>query len=105
MQNDFADLPLLLEKINEDYDVVCGWRENGQDKLLSHWSHDWCEYMGQWVFIESQSVICHKRVWLYGDLHRFIPAVPVLAGARIEEISVTHRPGKFVESKYGIGHA
>ncbi len=114
LQNDPADIGRLIEKIGEGYDVVSGWRANRQDKLLSRrlpsvlanrlisWItgvrlHDY----GCTLKAYRREIIDHMN--LYGDLHRFLPALANWAGARVIEIPVNHRARRFGTSKYGIG--
>jgi glycosyltransferase involved in cell wall biosynthesis len=116
LQNDPADIPRLLAKIDEGYDVVCGWRINRQDKLLSRKIPS---KIANWLIARITGVKIHdngcslkayrtkviKRVALYSELHRFIPAMSTLAGARIAEIAVAHHARQFGKSKYGISRA
>ena len=94
LQNDPADIPRLLSKLEEGFDVVCGWREHRQDKLLSRRVPS---VVANWLIGRMTGVQIHdngcslkayqasviKNVALYGDMHRFIPALSTLAGARI----------------------
>lgn len=114
LQNDPADIPRLLAKMDEGYDIVCGWRKNRQDKL---WSRRVPSVVANWLIGKVTGVQIHdngcslkayrasviKNVTLYGEMHRFIPAMSTLAGARIAEIPVNHHPRRFGKSKYGIG--
>lgn len=114
LQNDPADIPRLLAKIQEGYDVVCGWRKKRQDKL---WSRRVPSIVANWIIGRVTGVKIHdngcslkayrasviKNVSLYGEMHRFIPAMSTLTGARISEIIVNHHPRHFGKSKYGIG--
>ena len=114
LQNDPADIPHLLAKMDEGYDIVCGWRKNRQDKL---WSRRVPSVAANWLIGKVTGVQIHdngcslkayrasviKNVTLYGEMHRFIPAMSTLAGARIAEIPVHHHPRRFGKSKYGIG--
>lgn len=113
LQNDPADIPRLLAKVEEGYDVVSGWRKNRKDakisrklpsllanhlisKVTSVHLHDY----GCTLKAYRREVFQHIR--LYGEMHRFIPAYAALAGASITEIEVTHHPRRFGVSKYGI---
>ena len=113
LQNDPSDIPKLLEKINEGYDVVSGWRKERKDAFINRklpsmianrlisWItgvslHDY----GCTLKAYRQEVVKHLN--LYGEMHRFIPALASLSGARVAEIPVNHRPRKFGISKYGI---
>lgn len=113
LQNDPADIKRLLEKLNEGYDVVSGWRKNRQDKLISRkipsqianriisWIggvplHDY----GCSLKAYRRDVI--QDVRLYGEMHRFIPIYASWAGARVAEIPVDHHARTMGKSKYGI---
>lgn len=113
LQNDPSDVPNLLSKINEGYDVVSGWRKNRKDtfinrklpsmlanKLISWLSgvnlHDY----GCTLKAYRSEVL--KDVRLYGELHRFIPICASWVGARVTEIPVKHHERRFGQSKYGI---
>ena len=114
LQNDPADIPQLLEKMDQGYDIVCGWRKNRQDKF---WTRRVPSVAANWLIGKVTGVRIHdngcslkaykasviKDVTLYGEMHRFIPAMSTLTGARIAEIPVNHHPRRFGESKYGIG--
>ena len=116
LQNDPSDIPRLLAKIDEGYDVVCGWRKDRKDKLVSRKIPS---RIANWIIGKITQVPIHdngcslkayrkkiiKQVSLYSELHRFIPAMSSLAGARIAEIVVTHHPRQFGASKYGISRA
>ena len=114
LQNDPADIPRLLEKLDEDYDMVCGWRHQRQDKLwtrrvpsivanrLIGWLtgvrlHDYgCSLKAY----RADSV---KRVPLYAELHRFIPAMATLTGTLVTEVKVNHRSRRHGRTKYNLG--
>jgi glycosyltransferase involved in cell wall biosynthesis len=113
LQNDPKDIPLLLEKIEEGYDIVSGWRVNRQDRFISkkipskiaNWLiglitgvklHD----TGCTLKAYRSSVI--KNLRLYGEMHRFIPALASSLGAKVAEVKVNHHPRKYGNSKYGI---
>jgi hypothetical protein len=114
LQNDPGDIATLLSKIGEGFDVVCGWRKNRQDKL---WTRRLPSRIANWIIGLITGVQVHdngcslkayrasviKSVALYGEMHRFIPAMSTLAGAKITEIVVNHHPRRFGKSKYGIG--
>ena len=116
LQNDPTDIPRLLAKIDEGYDVVCGWRKDRKDKLISRKIPS---RIANWIIGKITQVPIHdngcslkayrkkiiKQVSLYSELHRFIPAMSSLAGARIAEIVVTHHARQFGTSKYGISRA
>lgn len=113
LQNDPCDIPLLLSKIAEGYDVVSGWRANRQDRFLDRrlpsivanrlisWS------TGVRIHDYGCSLKAYRRdvladVKLYGEMHRFIPALAHAAGARVTEVPVTHHARRFGKSKYGL---
>ena len=114
LQNDPADIPKLLEKLGEGYDLVCGWRKERQDKFLTRRVPS---IVANWIIGKVTRVPIHdngcslkayrasviKQVPLYGEMHRFIPAMSTVVGARIAEIVVTHHPRRFGKSKYGLG--
>ena len=114
LQNDPSDIPKLLEKLDEGYDLVCGWRKDRQDKFLTRRVPS---IVANWIIGKVTGVPIHdngcslkayrasviKQVPLYGEMHRFIPAMSTVAGARIAEIVVTHHPRRFGKSKYGLG--
>ncbi|MGA8262199.1 MAG: glycosyltransferase family 2 protein [Arenicellales bacterium] len=113
LQNDPADIPMLLDKINEGYDLVSGWRYDRKDRWLSRrlpsvlanrlisWATDvkLNDYGCTLKAIRKEVV---KNITLYGELHRFIPAVASWMGVRIAEVKVNHRPRIAGTSKYGI---
>ena len=112
-QNDPADIPKLLDKINEGYDLVAGWRFDRKDgywlrllpskianKLISYTTdvnlHDYgCS-------LKAFRSEVAKQLSLYGEMHRFIPAIASWIGVRIAEVKVNHRARVAGESKYGI---
>ena len=112
LQNDPADIPLFLAKIDEGYDLVVGWRHNRQD----HWSRVLPSKVANWLIGRATGVPIKdngcslkayraeliKEIPLYSEMHRFIPAMSSLAGARIAEIKVRHHPRRFGHSKYGF---
>ncbi len=113
LQNDPADIPKLLQKLDEGYTLVCGWRKARQDKF---WTRRVPSVAANWIIAKVTGVPIHdngcslkayraetiKRIPLYGEMHRFIPAMATLVGARISEIVVTHHPRQFGTSKYGL---
>lgn len=113
LQNDPADIPVMLDKIKEGYDLVSGWRYDRKDKWFSRrlpsmlanrlisWATDvkLNDYGCTLKAIRKEVV---KNITLYGELHRFIPAVASWMGVRIAEVKVNHRPRVAGQSKYGI---
>ncbi|MCL6285639.1 glycosyltransferase family 2 protein [Ruegeria sp. 2012CJ41-6] len=113
LQNDPADIPMMLEKLEEGYDLVVGWRINRQDKLLSRKVPskiaNWL--IGKVTGLPIRDNGCSlkvyrgeliKRVPLYSDMHRFIPAMTLPLGARVAQVGVRHHARQFGESKYGL---
>ena len=114
LQNDPTDIPKLLHKLDEGCDLVCGWRKDRQDKFLTRRVPS---IVANWIIGKVTGVPIHdngcslkayrasviKQVSLYGEMHRFIPAMSTVVGARIAEIVVTHHPRRFGKSKYGLG--
>lgn len=113
LQNDPADIPMLLAKLDEGYDLVSGWRQNRQDgalnRLLPSKIANWLIRRATSVYIHDYG--CSLKAYraelvadmnLYGELHRFLPALAYIEGARITEIPVRHHARRFGQSKYGI---
>ena len=114
LQNDPADIPLLLEKISQGYDVVSGWRKKRKDNFLvrrlpSMVANSLISIITGVVLkdygctFKAYKRECLKNVKLYGEMHRFIPAYAAWHGAKIAEIEVSHLPRKFEKTKYGLG--
>ena len=113
LQNDPREIPRMIDKLNEGYDVVAGWRKDRKDKYLSRRIPS---MIANWVISKSTNVRLHdygctlkvmrgevaRGIRLYGEMHRFIPALADEIGAKIAEIPVNHRERKFGKSKYGI---
>ncbi len=113
LQNDPVDIPRLLAKLEEGYDVVSGWRKKRKDASLSRRLPSWLanrlisKVTGVYLHDYGCTLKAYRRevfqhIRLYGEMHRFIPAYAALAGAAIAEIEVTHHPRRFGVSKYGI---
>jgi glycosyltransferase involved in cell wall biosynthesis len=113
LQNDPADIPMLIETLNEGYDVVSGWRFDRHDKLLSRKlpSRIANKIISRYTGIHLHDYGCSlkayrreviKNIKLYGEMHRFLPAVANAYGITIKEVKVNHRPRKFGESKYSL---
>jgi len=114
LQNDPADIPRLLEKLDEGYDLVSGWRVQRQDAALTRLLPS---KIANWLIAKVTDVNIHDYgcslkayrselvmdMNLYGELHRFLPALAFIEGARIAEIPVRHHARKFGRSKYGLG--
>jgi glycosyltransferase involved in cell wall biosynthesis len=113
LQNDPADISRLLDKLNEGYDVVSGWRKNRKDKLIMRKIPSWIansvisKIGGVPLHDYGCSLKAYRRdviqdVRLYGEMHRFIPIYASWAGARVTEIPVEHHARTMGKSKYGI---
>jgi len=113
LQNDPADIGRLLEKLDEGYDVVSGWRKNRQDKLVSRKiPSQIANHVISWIggvplhdygcSLKAYRREVLKDVKLYGEMHRFIPIYASWAGARVTEIPVDHHARTAGKSKYGI---
>ena len=114
LQNDPADIPLLLAKLEEGYDLVSGWRKNRQDaaltRLLPSKIANWL--IGRVTGVELHDYGCSLKAYraelvadmnLYGELHRFLPALAYIEGAKITEMPVRHHARRYGRSKYGLG--
>jgi glycosyltransferase involved in cell wall biosynthesis len=113
LQNDPNDIPLLIRKIEEGYDIVSGWRKDRKDKWLSRRLPS---TVANWLISGTTQVKLHdygctlkafrrdvvKNIKLYGELHRFIPAIASHMGVAIAEVEVNHRPRRHGKSKYRI---
>src|SRR5437867_792309 len=113
LQNDPVDIARLLEKIDEGFDVVSGWRKNRQDKLItrkipSMIANRVISWIGGVPLHDyGCSLKAYRResladVQLYGEMHRFIPIYASWVGARVSEIPVAHYPRTMGKSKYGL---
>jgi glycosyltransferase involved in cell wall biosynthesis len=113
LQNDPADIELFLDKIDEGYDLVVGWRHRRQDKLISRKIPSVIanRLIGKVTGVPITDNGCSlkafrasliKSIPLYSEMHRFIPAMASIAGPRIAEIKVRHHARQFGRSKYGL---
>jgi glycosyltransferase involved in cell wall biosynthesis len=114
LQNDPHDIPLLLQKLEEGYDIVSGWRIDRQDKFLTRRLPS---QAANWLISKVTGVRLHdygcslkayrrevlEMTRLYGEMHRFIPALASQVGVRVAEVPVNHAPRRFGRSKYGLG--
>lgn len=112
LQNDPADIPLLLAKMEEGYDIVSGWRKQRKD----HFARVLPSKIANGIISMTTGVRLHdygcslkayrseciKSVHAYGEMHRFFPAIASMTGARVTEIPVSHHPRRFGVSKYGF---
>ncbi len=113
LQNDPADIPMMLAKLDEGYDLVSGWREKRQDKALTRLLPS---KIANWLIRQITGVKIHdygcslkaystdlvRDMNLYGELHRFLPVLAYIEGARIAEVKVKHHSRRFGSSKYGL---
>jgi glycosyltransferase involved in cell wall biosynthesis len=113
LQNDPDDIPRLLEKLEEGYDIAVGWRHKRQDKLISRKIPS---KIANWLIgkitgvpikdngcsLKAYKADVIKNIPLYSEMHRFIPAMTSIAGSRIAEIRVKHHARQFGQSKYGL---
>ncbi|MDO8560322.1 MAG: glycosyltransferase family 2 protein [bacterium] len=114
LENDPADIPKLIAKLDEGYDIVSGWRqerwtENPVTRRLTSRAANWLISRVSKVNLHDYGCTMKayradiiKGVRLYGEMHRFIPALAGWQGARVAELSVAYRPRQFGASKYGI---
>ena len=113
LQNDPNDIPNLVSEINNGFDLICGWRFDRKDKLLNRRipSKVANKLIGQVTGLKLNDYGCSLKAFrkeiiedvkLYGELHRFLPVLANIEGARIKEVKVNHRSRKYGSSKYGI---
>jgi glycosyltransferase involved in cell wall biosynthesis len=112
-QNDPRDIPMLVDRLAEGYDIVCGWRRDRKDRWLTRRVPS---MIANWLISRATGVALHdygcslkafraevvKPLRLYGEMHRFIPAIASEMGVRIAEVVVHHRPRQEGASKYGL---
>jgi len=113
MQNDPADIPMMLRKLDEGYDLVSGWRKARKDSYLTRTLPS---NLANWLISRVTRVRLHdygctlkayrrdvlEGFRLYGEMHRFIPVFANWVGARITEVQVNHQPRKYGKTKYGL---
>lgn len=113
LQNDPADIPRLLERIEQGYEVVSGWRIHRRDAFITRILPS---RMANWLIGRITGVRIHdygctlkayrrsviKNLHLYAEMHRFVPAMTTITGARVGELAVNHHPRIHGRSKYGI---
>ncbi len=113
LQNDPNDIPKLISEINQGYDLVCGWRFKRKDKLINRRipSKIANKLIAKVTGLKLHDYGCSLKAFkkeivtdikLYGELHRFLPVLANIEGARIKECKVNHRSRKYGSSKYGI---
>ena len=113
LQNDPRDIPNLISKIREGYDIVVGWRFNRKDKLITRKIPS---KIANWIIgkvtgvpikdngcsLKAYRATTIKNVPLYNEMHRFIPAMASIAGPRLAEVKVRHHSRQYGQSKYGL---
>jgi glycosyltransferase involved in cell wall biosynthesis/uncharacterized membrane protein YbhN (UPF0104 family) len=116
LQNDPADIPMMLDKLCDGFDLVHGWRQDRQDKLLSRRLPS---IVANWIIAKVTGFPVHdlgctlkvirrefaQELQLYGEMHRFIPILAHWRGARCAEVIIRHHPRQFGASKYGLSRA
>jgi glycosyltransferase involved in cell wall biosynthesis len=112
LQNDPEDIPALVEKMKEGYEVVSGWRKNRKDNIMRCIPSVIANFLLKWVTgvkihdngcsLKVYNAAILKKVRLYSDMHRFIAAFAFLQGAKITELVVRHHPRTLGQSKYGF---
>lgn len=113
LQNDPSDIPMMLDKLQQGYDIVVGWRHKRQDKLITRKIPskiaNWL--IGKVTGVPIKDNGCSLKVYrasvmkstpFYNEMHRFIPALLSLSGARVAQVKVKHHARQFGESKYGL---
>ena len=114
LQNDPADIPMLLAKLAEGYDLVSGWRQKRQDAALTRLLPSKIANLiiARVTGVKLHDYGCSLKAYrseliadlnLYGELHRFLPVLAYIEGARITEVPVRHHARRFGQSKYGLG--
>ena len=113
LQNDPADLPAMVDLLGDDYDIVCGWRRHRKDPWMTRRLPS---RLANWLISRTTGVHLHdygcslkvfrgdvvRSMRLYGEMHRFMPAIASEQGVRIAEMAVNHRPRRAGQSKYGL---
>ena len=113
LQNDPRDLPMMVDMLDGGHDIVCGWRRKRRDPWLSRRLPS---NVANWLISRTTGVRLHdygcslkvfrgevvRSLRLYGEMHRFIPAIASEQGVRIAEVEVNHRPRRMGASKYGL---
>ena len=113
LQNDPADVPRLLAKLDEGYDIVSGWRRERKDPFLGKRVPSWlANKLTSWILgvplhdygctLKAYRREVIEEIHLYSDFHRFIPGLASAIGARVAEVEVKHHPRRSGQSKYGI---
>lgn len=114
LQNDPADIPAMIERLSDGYDIVSGWRKKRHDHTITRLLPS---VIANWIIAKITGVKLHdfgctlkayrrevlEETRLYGEMHRFIPALASWSGAKICEMVVNHRPRTSGKAKYGLG--
>ena len=114
LQNDPADIPMMVNKLDEGYDLVHGWRKDRKDAL---WNRRIPSRIANWIISKTTRFAIHdlgctlkairreiaQDLDLYGEMHRFIPILAYQRGARCVEVVTRHHARQFGQTKYGIG--
>jgi len=113
LQNDPADIPRLLARLDEGFDMVCGWRQSRQDPHSKRVPSYFANRLISWATgvhlhdygcsLKAMRAEVVRGLRLYGEMHRFIPAVASWMGVTVAEMPVSHRPRRRGTSKYGLG--
>ena len=113
LQNDPADIPMVVAKLEEGFDMVCGWRHRRQDTFSRRLPSQVANRLISWATgvklhdygcsLKAMRAEVVKGIRLYGEMHRFIPAVASWMGVSLAEVKVNHRPRTRGSSKYGLG--
>jgi len=112
LQNDPADIPMILRKLDEGFDIVSGWRKNRKDNFARVLPSMIANYIiskttgvrlhDYGCSLKAYRTDCIKSIKAYGEMHRFFPALASMTGARVTEVVVNHHPRKYGISKYGF---
>jgi glycosyltransferase involved in cell wall biosynthesis len=116
LQNDPADIPAMVARLDEGYDIVAGWRRKRYDGLFLRLVPSWIAnrlialVTGTRIHDTGCTLKAFRRqvvknLPIYAEQHRFLPAMSRSTGARVVEVEVNHRPRRFGHSKYGLGRA
>ena len=113
LQNDPADIPMVVAKLEQGFDMVCGWRHRRQDTFSRRLPSQVANRLISWATgvklhdygcsLKAMRAEVVKGIRLYGEMHRFIPAVASWMGVSLAEVKVNHRPRTRGSSKYGLG--
>lgn len=111
LQDDPEEIPSLIQKLNQGYDMVSGWKKKRYDPFIKRFSSRFFNFVtSKLVGLKLHDYNCGLKVYkkdviknikIYGEMHRYIPAIAYLSGYRVTEITVTHHPRKFGKTKFG----